>query len=665
MSKVEDSIIAESDDQVKWLARLGARLVEAHRKIIGKPPSLRSLRKVVLRPPRDVGSSLDAHHGEMAEARLHAVQNRPCCCLDNGPTGVGKSFADIPVLKHLNEEAMQSVTLLPTHSHCREVVQGRERAGVQSVAYPQLSEETCLRHDEAEKVLRYGLPVTRVLCPDCPFAEGCEYREQVKAAREAQHLVATLARAAVSAREVTTGRHYVSLHENPLDMLCPTFPVSRGLLAVELVARQAEGAAASPNDRGCYRRLAALAKDLDGWHHGSYESAEVPLPSPARHVPKTLHRDLFEAVQALGLPGVVPEAMKLALAALLGQLVRITVELSERPTRGKDGKQTTKLVRILTGYGRTDLPASACVVFNDATATAEEIRAVTGRHVHVITPRGRLERKKRVVQVIPAGDVTMTRKAGPVADILRGVLHDLPQYRRVGLLTHQKLSHQLPRRLGEPYASRLSLVTYFGSGLSRGSNVWPEQCDALVILGTPRVGSDAVRQHLVRLGKFEAARKTRAEVCWHRDSWTGRTESGKLRTVATPHYADPDWHAAYCSLVGAEFKQSIGRGRGILPGGIPVYVVTTEDLGDIALADEGRFEPLTVNQATLLSAFRPDGRSVARGTRELAELLGFANDRDEKDGKGMRRMLRMLTILESQGRVKRCPPKGKWYIPVR
>src|SRR5437764_601557 len=76
-----------------------------------------------------------------------------------------------------------------------------------------------------------------------------------------------------------------------------------------------------------------------------------------------------------------------------------------------------------------------------------------------------------VLQVIPGHDVTIGREPGPVADILRGLLHDLP-HRRVGLLTHQKLARALPGLVGDPYRGRLTMVEYFGSGLSRGSNKW-------------------------------------------------------------------------------------------------------------------------------------------------------------------------------------------------
>jgi hypothetical protein len=254
------------------------------------------------------------------------------------------------------------------------------------------------------------------------------------------------------------------------------------------------------------------------------------------------------------------------------------------------------------------------------------------------------------VQVIPARDVTKSREPAAVVPLLRGVLHDLP-YERVGLLTHRELAASLPKLLGEPY--RLAMVAHFGGGLSRGSNQWVRECDILIVLGTPRVGPDAIRLHLYRLGKARAAGRTREEAGWGLDYWSGVTKSGRRMTVRTPHYVDHDWHAAYRALVRSELVQAVGRGRGILPEGIPVLVVTTENLSPTEDARGGppitehRFVPLTDAQARVLAVLtspRP------RPTREIASQAGVSD----------RRARELLAELVNSGRVRKVGERGGW-----
>jgi hypothetical protein len=143
------------------------------------------------------------------------------------------------------------------------------------------------------------------------------------------------------------------------------------------------------------------------------------------------------------------------------------------------------------------------------------------------------------------------------------------------------------------------------------------------------------------------------------DYWSGVTESGKRQTVKCPHYTDHDWHRAYLSLVRGQLVQAIGRGRGILPEGIPVYVVTRENLAPPAddidarngfpLADEGRLGPLTEAEANVLAAMHDLRRPIVR-TEEIASAMGVST----------RRVRLLLSQLESSGRVIRRGTKGGW-----
>jgi hypothetical protein len=285
-----------------------------------------------------------------------------------------------------------------------------------------------------------------------------------------------------------------------------------------------------------------------------------------------------------------------------------------------------------------------------------------GRPVRDLTPQGAVLPHHQTVQIIPTRDVTKACKPATVLPLLRGLLHDLP-YRCVGLLTHQHLAKALPDLLREPYRGRLAQVSYFGGGMDRGSNAWigDGACDALIILGTPRVGGDAVRLHLRRLGKRRAANRSLAEIGWEADWWSGVTAAGRRVTVRCWHYVDHDWHAAYCSLVRSELVQAAGRGRGILPEGIPVFVVSTENLAPLEdgidarngfpLAEPGTYGPLTEAQGRVLATLY-DGRGepVVRKLGEIARALGISTVRVHK----------LLSELRTAERVEHVGRRGGW-----
>ena len=217
-----------------------------------------------------------------------------------------------------------------------------------------------------------------------------------------------------------------------------------------------------------------------------------------------------------------------------------------------------RLRRSILGRCKTELPTDATVWINDATANQEELESLLGQPVHDRTPVGRLAREWPVLQI--SHDVTQRTTPQVAASILRGILYDLP-YRHVGVITHKHLCGPIRRLLGSDFNSRIAMVWHFRGGQSRGSNDWIETCDALIVLGTPRVPPEAVRSHLLWLDKRRAASMTTKEAGWGLDWWSGRTESGRRVTIKTLHYADHDWHAAYQSLVVAELNQALGRAQ--------------------------------------------------------------------------------------------------------
>jgi hypothetical protein len=568
--------------------------------------------------------------------------------LDASPTGSGKSFADLQALRCredterdmnsndrrwyeravwvMSHPRPRSLILVPSHLHCAEVEADARKAGLDATAFPRHDRDSCCQFDEASAIIGRGLSFRLVLCPECPASDGCPYREQFDRAMKSSHAIATHARGVVSLPLIAANRNVLTLHETALDALRPTFLANNGLLGVEIVARQAESVALNANDRGYFRRLASVARYLHGELNGSNETTELILPESTQNKRADLHAQLNEAYLVSGV-GALGDNMRVAMMAVLGQLHSLTVIVDEVP----DGKGKTKIVRNLAAVARHNLPADTVVWLNDATASRDELQEALGRAVRDVTPQGRLLHQHDAIQVIPHVDITKSRKASEVLPQLRGLLYEIPEeYRRIGLLTHWEFANTLPKLLEEPFRERLGMVSYFGSGLSRGSNAWIGEggCDFLLVLGTPRVGPDAVRLHLVRLGNQRAAKLSKDEAGWAMDWWSAVSLDGRRVTVRCWHYRDHAWHAAYCSLVRSELVQAIGRARGILPGGIPVVVVSNENLAHPE-QDDGRngprvadqlFAPLTEAQARVLGKL-----DLACGTTapRIAKALGL------------------------------------------
>jgi hypothetical protein len=126
-------------------------------------------------------------------------------------------------------------------------------------------------------------------------------------------------------------------------------------------------------------------------------------------------------------------------------------------------------------------------------------------------------------------------------------------------------------------------------------------------------------------------------------------------TVRTPHYRDPDWHAAYCSLVRGEAVQAAGRARVVLPEGIPALVVTRENLAPPGV-DDGRnglriadhpFTPLTDIQAEVLACFTSP-RPVP--TRAVAQRVDIGKDYAYE----------LIAGLVKAGRLRKVGERGGW-----
>jgi hypothetical protein len=116
---------------------------------------------------------------QMVERRIASLQRSGTLHFDGSPAGSGKSTADRATMK----VAGKSITFLPTHQGCRELVAELEREGLTGASYPPINEETCQRFGtsknpgDARLAQEAGLNVGLVLCPTCPFYKDktCAY----------------------------------------------------------------------------------------------------------------------------------------------------------------------------------------------------------------------------------------------------------------------------------------------------------------------------------------------------------------------------------------------------------------------------------------------------------------------------------------------------------
>jgi hypothetical protein len=584
--------------------------------------------------------------------------------LDLSPTGAGKTFADyLAILRLVADKGKgkgkgkdkRSLLVVPAHINCQQVVTEGARLGLTIVPYPDLNENTCARWREAEVAQDQGLSVPRALCLTCPFQKGCPCWQGSEQARTAQHTVATHARLKIEGDALTNGRDYVSIHDSQLDLFRPDIKVMTGFLPVAQLGYQAALMTdwTRPDDKAYYERLEETANFLHGWSQSCIETEAIPLPQPNPHIPTNVDRHLLDMMSIYGIHPVA-NALRLTRGLVEGRIDTLWAKVDTRwdgdreqpPQPQPPRPPRVELVRTLIGFQRPFRATATPVLICDATGQRDLYERVTSGPVRDITPRARLARVQDVWQ-IPI-DLTRQKSIHKVADLLRGILHDLP-YHRVGVLTYEKWVAKLPGLLGDAYARRITMWSHFYGGHSRGSNEWLEHCDVLIILGTPRLPPYAIREHLLRIGDYRAARLS--SIPRGPYSGYGLTPSGRRVTVTRNQYRDPSWHEAAHYTTTAEMLQAIGRSRPYCDraaGGIPCYVVSTElfaPLEDwpanserIAQLVEEPTAPLTMKQVRVLEALDQTSK-----TAEIARALKVTEQRVRE----------LLGELQRAGRVER------------
>ena len=549
---------------------------------------------------------LDDYRSDLARVRVKSVSN-PGVYVDTSPTGAGKTYADMPAAA----EAETSLTVLPTHKNCREVEEIYSRSGLDAAAYPELTRKTCQNYDEATKAIDAGLSASGAVCPACPFKDECDYRETLETAEAARHRIVTHKRAEASLAKLAEGRRYVTIHENPTDLLRPVAEVSCGLDKVVEVARYAKDVARGDNEMTLYHffwRMESEALNLIEKLLRIDDTTPLCMPSPIGP-PPVIDRRLY---RAMGVLNIYPSAdpMRIVKALVLGELCEITVRVDQVLAPGRQAITRKSIIAVW----RTCLPDNAAVWLSDATADANEIETLVGRPVHNMTPEGRLEQRHDALQI--PSDVKQSTSAGAIVDLFRGFFNAFPNVKRLGVICHRchvstiKGTANKGPVLDKEFLQRIAKIEHYRGGESRGSNNWLDECDMILVFGTPRVPPPAIKTRLIQTGRVAAASRDPKEE-WQRDYWSGVTTIGKRRTVRTSAYRDHDWHSVHRAIVHAELLQAVGRGRGICENGIPVVVMSNEHLGLPLL--EINVEPISDKAVQVLKAIKQACAQIPKG----------------------------------------------------
>jgi putative DNA primase/helicase len=614
--------------------------------------------------------SLDDWRQEVAGRRAAAIR-QPGLHLDRSPTGSGKTHATITALP----SASASLTVLPTHANVAERVEEMRSQGIDAVAYPELTPDTCQNYDQASQAQSLGLVAGAAVCPGCPFKDDCTYRAGVKAAAAAPHRVATHERLRRSDR-TADGVQVVVIDECPESVVAPTLTVPAGQITpVETLAHAIRNHWYSRADHD-QKAFAGTLLDVVAAIHATCAGITTPgtvnvdLGQIARQVPENWQRLLFGAIRQVGVgKDLSSEALALVTKAAAGDLERLQV-VTDLTLRGR-------LRHYLVGSWRPGLPADAAVIMLDATGQADDIEAATGQPVDDCTPAGHLPTVQPVVQLVD--DISRGASTSTVAGVIEAFLDRRPDVERLGIIGHQPHITALidQGELGSAARERVVKWCYFGQGPDRASNDWHRECDHLLVLGTPRANPGDHRRWLVQHGLHEAA--SRPDGDWGARHWESVTTSGASIIVAGTGYRDPDWHRAAVAVNRSTLHQAVGRGRSILPEGIPVTVVSSDptpypvapalDAQPAALRAtvdtiRGLLAPAPVSLLSAIeSPYREKYGSGAVPTGDIVlAVVGSTRTADKPAGVGRSAVEKRLRQCLAAGLLTQ-PKRGWWSLP--
>ena len=631
-------------------------------------------------PDRGDARTLDDWRQEMGIEFALALR-QPGLHFDGSQTGSGKTTATVNAIQQAIKSTKREAEMLgedvaplervliamPDHANIRGRVSDMQADGIDAVAYPERSAETCRNMEAVNQAQSLGLIAGAAVCWNCKSNDTCktkpgQYLYELKQAEQADWAVCTHERLRLAAGSVTKGRDAIVIDEQPGDVLAPSvtvrvddmMPVVTLARTVrdEYLFRRGRAVEPAPEERafaaaivGAYEAIVTAA--LQAVTAGV---TDIPLPPPGAYgpwpegvaapacVPDHWQTTLLRWADDIGISVDLTDkrkreqfqkSLRLLTKVVTGGLesLHLLVDQTSRHEKQPDGtvKKWQPLHHFVCGKWKTPLP-KVPVLCLDATTDPQDLRDATGREVIDHTPAGYLPNLTNVTQV-PL-DITASQSPSATAAVIEDHLHRHPDVQRLGVIGHREhigaiMSDDslLPPRL----RARIAKHCYFGQGPDRASNDWHKDCDALITVGTLRPGGGAVRERLVRHGKREAAQQ---DGDWGPRHWEAVTVDGKTITVEGKGYRQADWHHAHAAISRAAGQQCGGRGRAITDKGIPVTYYTDEPMG----------VPVDDTVAPVAWAVREAVEAVIRcrdGQAGESSLFSIGNTYRKKSGSGV------------------------------
>jgi hypothetical protein len=364
---------------------------------------------------------------------------------------------------------MKALLVYPTHKNCREVEEDYLAAGINAATYPGRTTEDSEEmpqncwNDDADWAEKIGLPVVKTICPGCASRKkclACGYLGQLMDVEKATVALCTHKRAEFSSLSTMSSRcNYVSIHENPVDLLRPPVEISeQDLFQVQRIADRIVndpfflnwfGDVLRIDDEGNRYIDEELAIRKNRQHQfclhlidmvdalaGLVNRTEVTtdwLPAVVMKCPTGTERTLFVATR-VSRATFQGQAWRFILAAATGELETASIIVGKRFAKG-GGQGNSYTVKTISGFKSNPPATGATTWFNDATLLRETLQSILQRPVFDSTPGGRIERQKKCVQIVR--DITRRTSRRIFGNIIRGVLADRPQFQRIGVICHR------------------------------------------------------------------------------------------------------------------------------------------------------------------------------------------------------------------------------------
>ena len=584
-------------------------------------------------------------------------------------------------------DAEKTVLLVvPTHANCTEEVRQLSEAGIDAVAYPELSREICQRHSDARFAVSQGLDLVRSVCTVCPHMRNntCVYRRQIAMAGQDQVAVCTTAQLGMDVA-VSERRDVISVHEVADSAICgqyslgrPELEQARRVLAVmsslerDREARTDQAVRRSQETRNYIRGLVTVCDALLGsLENGRRNEANTTVNLPPgywakyvrewlqeNHIRDQYRLDCEDSEMPLSDDRIDGSTLRGLEMIAQGEPWDVMNWPVETPQRRRNEARIVVQRRLQFQDHQTWW-------WQDATGDLQQLQHLVGRRVCDMTPDGRLELQQDV-EVVPI-DISRKTAISKVVDAIR-MLIMTSDCRRLGVIGHKIHIDQLTAEVSELLApeirERIHMISYYGAGLDRGSNQWLE-CDRLLILGTPRIGDDAIREELWRSGQPEEA--VICEPGWVEYSWAARmADSNEQTIIAGRSYSNPVWHQACLRVTRAAMRQALGRARAILDEGVPATIWTTDELREYPVRIEPQLHTAIMDAVEVLwiANLQPESQPRRRDVQvdECGRVWLAGAEIARRMEKTKSHACRVLSVAAGQGLVERAQRRQGWSI---